>query len=215
MSWHDLWRLTQSPISQLTSLVGSSTSTSNSSYKGSRRSMCCYKGMRISNCCYKGSRILKCFYKGSRISKCCCKGSGRSKFFYKVSRRLKCCCKGSGRMKCWCKGSRRSKCRCKGSRRSKCCYKVLEDRSVAAQGSSYWVLENMNTQWCSRWCSSNKYIEDIRVTIPVANVCWKISMTYRCITLILPKIIFLVTRIVYDVVISRIPFSLRGSVEIL
>ena len=38
-------------------------------------------------------------------------------------------------------------------------------------------------------------------------------MTYRCITLILLKILFLVTPIVDDVIISKILFSLRGVLK--
>ena len=38
-------------------------------------------------------------------------------------------------------------------------------------------------------------------------------MMYRCITLILLKMLSLLTPIVDDVVVSRIPLLLRGSVE--
>ena len=133
-------------------------------------------------------------------SKSCGKGSRRSKCCYKGSRRSKHCCKGLRRSKCCYKGSRILKCCCKGLRRSKCCYEGSEDRSVAAKGSSDRVLQKMKTLKSN--CSS--YDE-----------CWKLPMTYRCITSILLKILSLVTPIADDDVVSRIPFSLRGSVKIL
>ena len=73
----------------------------------------------------------------------------------------------------------------------------------------------METQCCRRWCSNTEDIEDILVTVIVLDDCWKILMTYRCITLIALNILSLVTPIVDYVVVSKIPFSLRGSVELM
>ena len=69
----------------------------------------------------------------------------------------------------------------------------------------------MKTRCCRRWCSSTEDVEEV----PLIDDCWKLSMTYRCITLMLVNMLSLLAPIVDDVVVSRIPFSLRGSVEIL
>ena len=127
-----------------------------------------------------------------------------------------------------------SKCCCKGS--SDRVLEEDEDQSVATKDEEIEVLQEedqsvatkdqviecyriwiskMKTQCCRRWCSSTKYIEDITVNVPVDDDRWKLPMTYRCITLILLKILSLLYPIVDDFVVSRIPFSLRVSVEIL
>ena len=58
-------------------------------------------------------------------------------------------------------------------------------------------------------------MKTLKSNCSVTDECRKLTMTSRCITLILLKMLSLVTPIVDDVVVSRIPFSLRGSVEIL
>ena len=108
---------------------------------------------------------------------------------------------------------------------SKCCCKGLsdwllqedEDQSVAAKDR---VIECCSTSkmkiWCcKRWCSSTEDVEDVPVTVPIADDCWKISMMYRCITLMLLKMHSLLSPTVDVVIVSIIPFSLRGGVEIL
>ena len=81
------------------------------------------------------------------------------------------------------------------------------------KGSTDWVLQKMKTRWCRSWCSSTEDIEDILVIVTVVDDCWKLPMTYRCISLISLKMLSLVTHIVDYVVVSRIPFSLRGVLK--
>ena len=54
-----------------------------------------------------------------------------------------------------------------------------------------------------------------RVIVPVTNECWKLPMMYRCITLIPFNMLSLLSPIVDDFFVSRIPFLLSGCVEIL
>ena len=94
----------------------------------------------------------------------------------------------------------------------KCCYRWLSDRVLQEDEDLSVSAKDQVIDYCRRWCSS---IEDVLVTIPVTDDCWKIPMTYRCITLTMLQMLSLRDPIVDDVVVSRIPFSLRGSVGIL
>ena len=98
--------------------------------------------------------------------------------------------------------------------------KDQEDWSTTSKDQEYWsastkdkkfevLLQKDQVIMCHwRWTHW-------RVTTPVTDDCWNFFKTYICITLILLKMLSLVTPIVDDVVVSIIPFSLRGSVEIL
>ena len=73
----------------------------------------------------------------------------------------------------------------------------------------------MKTQCCRRLCSSTEDVEYVLVIVPIADVVEELPMIYRCITLVLLLMLSLLAPTIDVVVVSRIPFSLRGSVEIL
>ena len=96
---------------------------------------------------------------------------------------------------------------------------LIERSSVVAKDRVIYCCRRwrskMKTQCYRRWCSSTKDVKDCTVIVLVVDGFWKLPMTYRCITLMLLKMLSLLDPTFDVVVVSRIPFSLRGSVEIL
>ena len=84
---------------------------------------------------------------------------------------------------------------------------VVDDRVI--ERYRRW-RSKMKTQCCRIWCSS---VEDVPVTVPVADDCVKLPVTYRCMTLMLLKMLSLLAPTVDVVVVNRIPFSLRGVLK--
>ena len=86
--------------------------------------------------------------------------------------------------------------------------KDWEDQSVVAKDRYIEVLlqKDQVIMCCKRW-------RHWRVIVTITDDCWKLPMTYISITLMLLKMLSLVTLIVDDDVVSRIPFSLRGVLK--
>ena len=104
--------------------------------------------------------------------------------------------------------------------------KDQEDRSVAAKDREDWSAAAKDQEDQSASTRDQKikvllqkdqvimcYRRCWRVIIPVTDDCWKLPMMYRCITLMMLQILSLITPIVYDDVVSRITFSLRGVLK--